>query len=107
MVTNCSLVGRNEPVVDLQDSRSHQFYDAVTKDPSVSHNSGSFEDYTNVNRYPVSDPAALGLGEMPVVCGDALYDHTPDNETLRTTVEAALTESLLSVPLISTCPTVY
>ena len=101
------MVGRNEPVVDLQDSRSHQFYDAVTKDPSVSQNSGTFEDYAEaVNRYPVSDPAALGLGEMPVVCGDALYDHTPDNETLRATVEAALTEGLLSVPLISTCPAV-
>ena len=102
------MVDRNEPAVDLQDSRSHQFYDAVAKDPSVSQNSGTFEDYAKaVNRYPVSDLAALGLGEMPVVCGDALYDHTPDNETLRATVEAALTESLLSVPLISTCPAVY
>ena len=50
------MVDRNEPAVDLQDSRSHQFYNVVAKDPSVSQNSGTFEDYAKaVNEQPQFD----------------------------------------------------
>ncbi|KAI0715923.1 hypothetical protein C8T65DRAFT_642909 [Cerioporus squamosus] len=102
MLLRQDLMGwRNQYVVDLQNSRYHQFFDAVRKDKSVTQNWQTFEEHTkSLNRYPVHDLAALGLGEMPIVCGDALYEHTPDNETLRAAVEFALTESLHSVPLL-------
>ncbi|TFK85988.1 hypothetical protein K466DRAFT_551213 [Polyporus arcularius HHB13444] len=91
---------RNQPFLDLLNSRYHQFYDAVRKDEKDTQNWQTFEEHTErLNRYPVHDPAALGLGDMPIICGDALDEHS-DNKTLLAAVETVLTESLHSVPLL-------
>ncbi|RPD60371.1 hypothetical protein L226DRAFT_574356 [Lentinus tigrinus ALCF2SS1-7] len=97
----------NQPVVELQNSRNRQFYDSIQKEPSVTQNWKTFEEYAKViaghsfwGARPVMDPDALGLRDMPIICGDALYEHDPDNKTLRADAEAVLKGSLHSVPLL-------